>query len=251
MKTSDFLHAILVISFIFVHASLEASPQIKLKDGKDPSIIQIGKPYIKQIKKLNDTIIDFSRMPSRDTYNQIVINNPNFIAEAVLVLPIQVETEQKEIDYIITLLSDIVSFDTIPYYSNQNKTWNPLFENTIIKQVHRTEDESLIFASQMMRPFEQTEMSYAIHIQEKGVVFISKNNQPLKFNGVTVVDPGKMITNLFVESQPGYILLYGIGCARTFNFFGLFGNRLNAAFIGRIEAFYQWFFDKIISRSPE
>ena len=60
------------------------------------------------------------------------------------------------------------------------------------------------------------------------------------------VDEEEMFTTLLVQTYPGYLFFYGLGGAKAFNCFGLFGNRRDTAFTGRIEAFFEWFHQEFV-----
>jgi hypothetical protein len=55
-----------------------------------------------------------------------------------------------------------------------------------------------------------------------------------------------MYTALYAEAREGEIFFYGLGGAKAFSFFGLFGNRLDQAFTGRVKAFFSWFYREFV-----
>lgn len=174
--------------------------------------------------------------------------SPNFLAEAVFVLPVPRGSEAAVMAEARSFLSDVRAFDGIPYYSRQNKTWNPLFEETVILQETRSGGGFDILVNSRMRPFEPGRMRYlcAEYPAEGRLLFQGINLDPLVFSRYNAVAPARMRTALLIERREGALVFYGLGGARAFSFFGLFGERLDTAFLGRIEAFYAWFHKEFV-----
>lgn len=167
---------------------------------------------------------------------------PNFLAEAIFVLPVKVGEEQAVFRDVKRFLQAVKTFGNIPYYSRQNGTWNPMFENIIIQESSVfTDGSEKIITEQMMRPFKTNTSVYRYYLAKNSFLYENFNSTPLYYKWMKAVDKEEMYTTLFVQAYPGYLFFYGLGGARAFDFFGLFGARLDVAFIGRIEAFFEWF----------
>lgn len=185
-----------------------------------------------------------------DRYKKL---RPNFLAEAMFIMPVEAGEEQAVLTNVKSFLQSVEEFGSIPYYSKQNNVWNPMFENIIILELPVFSDGSEgIITEQMMRPFNPYTSVYRYYLSEGVFMYETYNRTPLYYKWMKGVDEEEMSTTLLVQAYPGYLFFYGLGGARAFTFFGLFGNRLDVAFIGRIEAFFEWFHQEfVLSRLME
>ncbi|MCX7655711.1 MAG: hypothetical protein N2Z76_04210 [Treponemataceae bacterium] len=226
------------------------SPPLKIKpDMTEPvARIQEGQIFIRPLSSIRDSIFDFSKVPITEMEGLFKNINPNFLAEAVYVLPVKPGLEKKLKDAIVNKLKEVYYLDSIPYYSKRNKTVQPLFQDTIIIDINTSPLQTTILAQQKMLPFETSQFTYHFVENKDYFLFYSENSKPLVYNNISTAGAGTMRTALIIETYPGYLVFYGMGGARAFTFFGLLNDRLEMAFIGRIEAFYQWFFTQELPR---
>lgn len=179
-----------------------------------------------------------------DRYSDL---RPNFLAEAFFVLPVEEGREQFVLREVRDFLQDVSEFEGIPYYSKHNGTWNPLFENMQIRELPVFDDGSEgIITSQKMRPFKPYTAVYCYDLSGDTLVYETYNRSPLYYKWMKGVDEEEMYTALLVKAYPGHLFFYGLGGAKAFDFFGLFGERLDVAFTGRIEAFFTWFHKEFV-----
>lgn len=172
--------------------------------------------------------------------------DPNFLAEIVMVIP--VDESRDNLQFIRSILLDVTSFDGIPYYSKRNEKWYPLFKNTeILSETSPTPGKDTIVAYHKMKPFDPEETVYNYSLDGDIFLFESVNNGNLYYKGFKAVKEGNMVTLLWVRDEGDRLIVYGAGGASAFTFFGLFGDRLTESFIGRVDAFFSWFYDNYIS----
>ncbi len=178
---------------------------------------------------------------------------PNFLAEAFFVLPVEAGMEQAALIEVRHFLQSVKQFETIPYYSKHNETWTTMFEDINVQEDQALPDGSeRITTIQKMRPFDSYTAVYLYTLSKGTLVYNTFNRTPLYYNWMKGVKKEGMNTTLLVQSHPGYLYFYGLGGARAFDFFGLFGKRLDVAFTGRIEAFFEWFHSNfVLSRLGE
>ena len=173
--------------------------------------------------------------------------DPNFLAEAVFVLPVKTGREQEILAEVEEFLQQVNRYENIPYYSEHNGTWNPLFEDIRVQELPVLPDGTeQIVTRQKMRPFKHYTAVYSFSSSKNHLVYSSWNRTALDYKWMQAVKPEQMYTALLVEARPGQLFFYGLGGARAFNFFGLFGNRLDVAFTGRIESFFNWFHKEFV-----
>ncbi len=172
---------------------------------------------------------------------------PNFLAEAVFILPVPAGDERKTLEEIKIFLQNVRRLEGIPYYSQQYDKYFPLFEDIEIQEQDFDRDGSVfILTEQVMKPFKPYEAAYTMEITDDYLLYRSYNETSLKYKRMRGVKPENMQTSLLVEVKPGYLFCYGLGGADAFTFFGLFGERLETSFIGRMEAFFGWFHEEFI-----
>ncbi|AEJ19715.1 DUF6675 family protein [Gracilinema caldarium] len=244
------------IYYIFLFLLLQAQmllavdsfPLLKINE-KNSDIINILKKeriIIHSINSLQDSALDFSK-PNMDRLGNIFKSlKPNFLTEGISIVPLKKGDELTVMKIIINRLKDITFLDSIPYYSKRNKTTQPLFTNSKIIENNIHGMNTAIIAEQKMLPFETARFSYSYIETENTFLFSSENISPLVYNGITTAGPGSMRTAILIEVHPGFLVCYGLGGAKAFTFFGLFNDRLETAIVGRIEAFYSWFFNQYL-----
>lgn len=222
--------------------------------GEELSRLEQGQALIRQLEEVDKTSLrpdSGERFHALAQMEQLFTEaDPNFLAEALFILPVEAGTEEEVMQDAVSLLSDLHRFDAIPYYSKQNGTWNKLFENTEILEDLRSEHVRRINVFQKMRPFKPTEMSYryTYYPEEGSWLFTSSNSDDMRYKFMKAVDEEEMNTALCIIPDSGRIIFYGLGGAKAFNFFGMFGDRLDVAFLGRIDAFFTWFYEDFVER---
>jgi hypothetical protein len=65
-----------------------------------------------------------------------------------------------------------------------------------------------------------------------------------EYKSFSAVSPGNMVWYLYGFPQDGAMCLYGVGAVKTFDLFGLLGDRLKTSFMGRIQAFFSYHYGK-------
>ncbi len=171
---------------------------------------------------------------------------PNFLAEILMIIP--VDENLDNLAFIRNTLMDVTLFDNIPYYSKRNEKWYPLYEDTkILSQTTTAPGQDTIMAYQKMKPFKPHETRYKFRIQGDTFFFESRNSNNIYYKNFKAVRKGNMITLLWIRDEGDRLIIYGIGGASAFTFFGLFGERMGDSFIGRMEAFFSWFYDNYIT----
>lgn len=194
---------------------------------------------------------EISLQPETAEYKDIIEHfsdlRPNFLAEAMFVLPVEKGKEQSTLIRVKNLLQSVGKFEGIPYYSRYNGTWNPLFENVAVHETRiLPSGVEEVLAEQKMRPFKPYTAVYKYDLSSGTLLYETYNLTPLYYEWMKGVEKEEMYTSLLVKAYPGYLFFYGFGGARAFDFFGLFGKRLDVAFTGRIEAFFEWFHRKFV-----
>jgi hypothetical protein len=171
--------------------------------------------------------------------------DPNFVAEIMMVIP--VDRERDNLEYIRERLLDVTLFDGIPYYSERNEKFYPLYANTkILSSEETSSGRNTVVAYHKMKPFDPQELIYHYTLNDGVFLFESRNHGHLYYKGVRAVREGNMVSLLWIRDEGENLVVYGVGGASAFTFFGLFGERLNDSFVGRVNAFFSWFHEKFL-----
>jgi hypothetical protein len=163
---------------------------------------------------------------------------PNYVAELLALVPR--EGSAAAIDSLEEALLDVEGYVGIPYYSVQNKRTFDLFSSMrILSRSAAPGEATRIDASQVMLPFGEYRASYELQRSGETLRFKGANTGPISYNGVAAVKPGQMLW--FVTAFPAgeYWAFYGVGAARAFDMFGALRGRLEASFVGRVQAFFR------------
>jgi uncharacterized protein YoxC len=162
--------------------------------------------------------------------------NPNYISEVIALVPYT--REKRQLEDLATVLSDIERYVGIPYWSvSMQKTYD-LFDKMIILTRKNLDGVVYIEADQHMKPFEDYRASYEFRLEGQSLYFQSKNLTHISYKGIRSVSPGGMLWFLYVFRSGDYLVYYGTGAVKAFDMFGLFRDRLEVSFIGRVSAFF-------------
>lgn len=224
---------------------------IKAASSEELDKLQNNELVIRVLDSYKDISLKPEFVETRAIIRQFREIRPNFLAEALFVMPVESGKEKLALIEAKHFLQSVKRFENIPYYSKQNGTWNPMFEGINIQnQLILPNGSEKITTIQKMRPFDPYTAVYLYTLSDKILEYNTFNSTPLYYKWMKGVKEKKMLTTLLVQAHPGYLFFYGLGGARAFDFFGLFGKRLDVAFVGRIEAFFQWFHKKFVLSLP-
>lgn len=168
---------------------------------------------------------------------------PNYITEFIQVISIADPGESMAIqENLIKALADVKGYIKIPYWSERFQTTYDLFDKMIILDSRKTDDEYTIEVLQHMKPFNDFRASYRYSHRPGFVRFSSVNLEPIVYtpNNFSSVSPGGMIWELCAFESAGRLNVYGIGAVKAFDLLGIFRDRLEPSFMGRVKAFFEY-----------
>ncbi|MHB8129605.1 MAG: DUF6675 family protein [Mobilitalea sp.] len=173
---------------------------------------------------------------------------PNYITEFMQVISVADLGESVAIqDKLVKALADVKGYIKIPYWSERFQTTYDLFDKMIIVDSRKTEDEYTIEVLQHMKPFNDFRAEYRYSYRHGFVRFSSVNLEPIVYtpNNFSSVSPGGMIWELYAFESAGKLNVYGIGAVKAFDFLGIFRDRLEPSFMGRVKAFFEYVSQKM------
>jgi len=240
------------LSFILIGLFLSAfsltARELPFRDlsSGDLTSLEKGESIFRILDSYKDFSLQVEGSASMKIESLLKEINPNFLAEILMVIP--VDEKRDNLNFIRTSLMDVTLFDDIPYYSKRNDKWYPLYEDTkILSLTDAGPGESIISAYHKMKPFKPQDTKYKYSIIGDTFWFESRNSSNIYYKSFKAVKKGNLITLLWIKDEGDRLIVYGIGGAKAFTFFGLFGERMDNSFIGRMEAFFSWFYDNYIT----
>lgn len=239
---------ILIGLFLLLTSFSVAAGELPFRDLSVGELISLeqGESLFRILKSYKDFSLQTENSDSKQIQNLLKDINPNFLAEILMVIPVDEKVDN--LNLIRTSLMDVTLFDDIPYYSRRNEKWYPLYEDTeILSRSDSESGESIISAYHKMKPFKPQETRYKYSITEDIFWYESRNSSNIYYKSFKAVKKGNLITLLWIKDDGDRLIVYGIGGAKAFTFFGLFGERMDNSFIGRMEAFFSWFYDNYIT----
>ena len=214
--------------------------------AKEAVQLQLGEPLFRVLDSYKDFSLHTEDSESEKIRSILKDVNPNFLAEILMVIP--VDEKRDNLSFIRNTLLDVTLFDDIPYYSKRNEKWYPLYQDTrILSQTVSSPEQEILSAYHKMKPFKPLEIMYRYYLHGDTFFFESRNSTNIYYKNFKAVRKGNLITLLWIKDEGDRLIVYGVGGAKAFTFFGLFGERMDNSFIGRMEAFFSWFYDNYIT----
>ena len=212
----------------------------------DLELLNRGIPVIRRLDSIRNVQTAGKSSNQRELIQHFSDLRPNFLAEAIFLLPVPEGQEEAILNEVTALLQNFGGYEEIPYYSQRNRAWFQLFYDVeLLNFRQQTAEISKAELSMQLLPFDPGVMTFSFEHDGEHLSFQNWNRDPLYYRSVKAVKEERMQTGLVVENHPGALVFYGLGGAKAFTFFGLFGKRLETAFLGRVEAFFSWLYEEM------
>jgi hypothetical protein len=212
-------------------------------------ILQKGEPLIRQLSSPRSVSLVAAGAFPDEIRDHIRTLGANYIGEVLMVIP--GATSSGLLQALAKDLSNVEDYVGIPYWSKQNNRSYDLFDKMRIVQRMTQDGGQVVVTEQHMEPFADYRARYWCKLDGLELQFRSENLTTISYKGFNAVAPTDMIWYLYGFAQGGGICLYGVGAVKAFDLFGLYGERLKTSFMGRIEAFFSYLYEKRRSRKIE
>jgi len=172
---------------------------------------------------------------------------PNYVTEVVSVIPVQdAAAAGATLRRLASALADPKGFIGIPYWSRQQQKTYDLFDRMDIVSRKPAPGGEVVEVVQHMEPFDDFGALYDYRLEASSAGLASS----LRFSGVNLgpiiysyrnfkaVQPGAMVWELYAFRDGASVVFYGVGAVKAFDLFGAARSRLEASFMGRVEAFF-------------
>lgn len=173
---------------------------------------------------------------------------PNYLAEVIQVKKIREGDEP--FARLEKILSDVKSFEGIPYYSVNNDTYYDLFSRVDIlsKQDETAPDkrQTLISTEIHMNPFLPFKIDWELTRTPEGIFFHGINRDKIiyEYYNIKCVSPENMEWYITAFEKDGYLVLYGAGGVDGTSLFFI-KDRIENSFIGRVTSFCKEIFARL------
>lgn len=187
--------------------------------------------------------------------DEIIKRNVNFKVQTIFTIGFPLDFESKNgisiLDSVINILTDIESYNYIPFSKKNNSTGSLLFKDvTIFKDYTNENGIRFIEAEQTISPFRPTKMLFSFVQQDDFILFKVINTEPIRFWIFPILWEEKMITIFTAhlkKTETGNILeCYGLGVADTGTSF-LFGKKAREEFNNSTETLISWLYNLILT----
>jgi hypothetical protein len=159
----------------------------------------------------------------------------------------------REFLFLYNSLRRVSAFDEIEYFNTEDEKWRPLFEGSfhvsdpdstkplpdpVVEQIPAEES---ILVHQGLPPFGPSVSRYTYRHIPGTIHFSAENLTRVTYKGFPVVGPGEIITHFLIIREPDYVLVYGVGGAQVFSFFGLLSGKIEVPFESRTTGLFDWY----------
>ena len=159
---------------------------------------------------------------------------------------------KNDVDEISVILRSISQLKGITYFSTEAQSSQVLYEescfidNLTSKQpikdpLQGTADGLQLTVYQHDRSLGDIYYEYRYRQDSESVAFFAHNLTTVKVKFIPIIGPDNLHITLFVHDMGDYLLVYGLTQAGFLPFPGILKNRINASFVNRVNAIYDWF----------
>ena len=174
---------------------------------------------------------------------------PNYLAEVIQVK--KIEEGEAPFARLEEILSDVKSFEGIPYYSVNNDTYYDLFSQVTVISDETTVKENgnrerFISTEIVMNPFFPFKIDWKLTTTPEGIFFHGINRDKIiyEYYNIKCVSPENMEWYITAFEKDGYLVLYGAGGVDGTALFFI-KDRIENSFIGRVTSFCKEIFAKL------
>lgn len=210
--------------------------------------LQSGQVLIKNIAYQKNMSLnkDFNE-DCRTLTEEIKQLSPKYLAEIIQIKPYKGNENLPQV--LSGLLYNVSEYKGIPYYSERNQKYYPLYdsaqitaEKVISSSDSKTEKE--LAATFLMQPFGSIYETIILKESKDGVYYSSINNNKLRYNDqFDCVWPKKLKICIILFRDGDNWVLYGIGGVNAPRI-PFFTERIETSFINRIKTFCSFIFSK-------
>ena len=234
------IYLLLTISLLL--PGLFAEPFNEELTAEERAVLDKGQVLIKNIKY--DKYISLNRGISElgdNIISEIEDLNPKYLAEVIQYKPYKGNEDLPQ--RLEAVLNNVSDYAGIPYYSERNEQYYPLYDSAEIKSTRQIKNGKEMDVDLMMMPFGLVQEKISLLKDNDSVSYVAVSQNKLVYSGITCVGPEKMKMCIFLFRDGDKWVLYGIGGVNAPRIPFLTG-RIQTSFINRIKTFCNFIFEK-------
>jgi hypothetical protein len=247
------LAALLAIPGIQTHAEGGAAPPLfKNLSPADQGKLDAGEILVRSLSSPSKMSLAASGAAADALRSRISAIRPNYLTEVISAFPCaDSRVAAALLERLAANLADVKSYIGIPYWSKQQKKTYDLFDKMVVNGKAATGGGAAIEVTEHMEPFDDFGARYEYRLLDingaaapagaaASLAFTGSNTGAIiySYRNFKAVKPGGMLWELYAFSSGKSLYIYGIGAVSAFDMLGLFRDRLEASFMGRVEAFF-------------
>lgn len=262
--------AIAALAVVFFAAAPTANgqaPQQALRglDAAEIALLDSGRPVVRTVRDPKKLALAAPGAEADQLRSRIASLRPNYATEVVATAPAADAAEASAIlERLARALSDVDGYIGIRYYSTRQKTDYDLFDKMEVRARVPLLGGETIYVLQHMEPFDDFECRYEYRLLDaNGSPAAPGKAAALAFSGLNLgsiiysyrnfkaVTMGNMTWTLYAFRDGGRVVFYGIGGVKAFDMLGIFRDRLEASFMGRVTAFFTAMSERLRGGGPD
>jgi hypothetical protein len=244
----------------FCQAAPSSPPSIRSLDAAETALLGAGRPVVRSVRDPKKLALAAAGPEADALRSRIASIKPNYLTEVVATVPAaDAAGASALLERLAAALSDVNGYVGIRYYSTRQKTDYDLFDKMDIRSRTAQGGGESIEVVQHMEPFDDFGARYEYRLldprgapasragESSALAFYGSNLGPIvySYRNFKAVTPGNMVWGLYAFRDGDLVVFYGIGAVKAFDMMGIFRDRLEASFTGRMTAFFTAMSEKL------
>jgi hypothetical protein len=229
-----------------------APAAIRGLDAAETALLDAGRPVVRAVRDPKKLALAVAGAEADALRSRIASIKPNYLTEVVATVPAaDAAGASALLQRLAAALSDVDGYVGIRYYSTRQKTDYDLFDKMEIRSRAALPSGESIEVVQHMEPFDDFGARYEYRLldsagaaaragEASAMAFYGSNLGPIvySYRNFKAVTSGNMVWGLYAFRDGERVVFYGIGGVKAFDLMGIFRDRLEASFTGRMTAFF-------------
>ncbi len=237
------------------------APQAAFRDlnAAEEAVLDGGRAVVRTVRNPKKLGLILPGAQADELRSRIASLKPNYATEVIARVGVKSEAEAAALlERLAAALSDVKGYVGIRYYSTRQKTDYDLFDKMDITARTKAASGETIEVVQHMEPFDDFGARYEYRLTDSAgkdaapggaaaLSFFGSNLGPIvySYQNFKAVSTGNMIWGLYAFRDGENVVFYGIGGVKAFDMLGIFRDRLEASFMGRVTAFFTAMSEKL------
>jgi len=237
------------LALVAYPAAAQGSGAIKDLSGDEAARLGRGEAVIRTIGNYRKLSLSATGPDADAVRTRVADIRPNYVTEVVSLIPAaDAAAADATLRRLAVALSEPKGFIGIPYWSRQQQKTYDLFDKMDIVSRKPAPGGETMDVVQHMEPFDDFGARYDYRLttgpdgRASSLRFTGVNLDPIiySYRNFKAVQAGDMAWELYAFRDGAKVVFYGVGAVKAFDLFGAARSRLEASFMGRVEAFFRY-----------